>query len=111
MESAFTYFGNHLISDLAAAIWAGVDDLSTIDLDKSLLYSRLSERWYANDKDNQTEAYNNNDNNSLMSIPITVGIKGLALRSVEDKRELPAYTYIYIWLYLSFIEHLLTDAL
>lgn len=96
MEGAFTHLGNHLVSDSAAAIRAGADDLSTVDPDESLLYGRLGGRRRADDEDNQTEAYDDDDNDSLTSIPVTAGMKGLALGSAEDERELPAHACAYV---------------
>ena len=44
MEGAFTHLGNHLVSDSAAAINAGDDDLSNLDPDESLLYPKYAGR-------------------------------------------------------------------
>jgi regulator of nonsense transcripts 1 len=93
MEGAFTHVGNHLISDSAAAIKAGADDLSTIDPDESLLYGKYpdrSGRLRADDDDNQTEAYEEDDNDSLNSVPAD-GIGGLKLKGPEEEKELPAH--------------------
>jgi regulator of nonsense transcripts 1 len=97
MEGAFTHVGNHLISDSAAAINAGADDLSAIDPDESLLYGRFtsgggngSGRRRADDDDNQTEAYEDDDNLSLNSGP-TDGLNGLKLNGSTDEKELPAH--------------------
>lgn len=95
MEGAFTHFGNHLISDSAAAINAG-DDLSTIDPDESLLYTQyggagsLDPSRRRNDDDNGTEAYDDDDVESLASMPVN-GMKDLQLRGLEDEKELPAH--------------------
>jgi regulator of nonsense transcripts 1 len=95
MEGAFTHLGNHLISDSAAAINAG-DDLSTIDPDDSLLYGQygraggVGPRRRNDDDDNETETYDDDEVESLASMPID-GMKTLGLRGLEDEKELPAH--------------------
>jgi regulator of nonsense transcripts 1 len=92
MEGAFTHVGNHLISDSAAAIKAGADDLSAIDPDESLLYGKLggpSSRRRADDDDNQTEAFGEDDE-SLNSVPVD-GLTGLKIKGAEEDKELPAH--------------------
>lgn len=91
MEGAFTHVGNHLISDSAAAIKA--DDLVAIDTEESLLYGKYpdrSGRRRADDDDNQTEAYEDDDNESLNSAPAD-GVGGLKLKDAEEEKELPAH--------------------
>lgn len=99
MEGAFTHVGNHLISDSAAAINAGADDLSALDPDASLLYGKYgagdsgvgrSGRRRADDDDNQTEAFEEDDNDSLNSVPID-GIMGMKLKNPEEEKALPAH--------------------
>jgi regulator of nonsense transcripts 1 len=101
MEGAFTHVGNHLISDSAAAIKAGGDDLSTIDPDETLLYGKFggarSGRRRADDDDNHTELYDDDDNDSLTSIPVD-GMKGLNLRAAEEERELPPHACAFVYL-------------
>ncbi|KAA8565048.1 hypothetical protein EYC84_010811 [Monilinia fructicola] len=101
MESAFAHVGNHLISDSAAAINAGADDLSNIDPDESLLYRQYgghgglgSSRRRDDDDDNETELFDDDDNESLASVPVD-GMKTLGLRGLEDEKELPAYACAY----------------
>lgn len=97
MEGAFTHLGNHLISDSAAAINAG-DDLSTIDPDEALLYGQYSGRGGLgagtrrrnDDDDNETEVFDDDDAESMASMPVS-GMKALGLRGVEDEKELPAH--------------------
>lgn len=92
MEGAFTHVGNHLISDSAAAINAGNDDLSTLDPDERLLYGKFgghSGRRRADDDDNQTEAFED-DNDSLGSIPVD-DMMGLNLKNPDEEKELPAH--------------------
>lgn len=92
MEGAFTHVGNHLISDSAAAIKAG-DNLSTIDHDESLLYGKYGDRSgrrRADDDDNQTEAFEEDDNESLNSAPVD-DMGGLKLKGPEEEKELPAH--------------------
>ncbi|TVY16123.1 Regulator of nonsense transcripts 1-like protein [Lachnellula arida] len=97
MEGAFTHLGNHLISDSAAAINAGADDLSNIDPDESLLYGQYGGRGGLgptrrrnDDDDNETEVFDDDDSESLASMPVE-GMKTLGLRGVEDEKELPAH--------------------
>lgn len=99
MEGAFTHLGNHLISDSAAAIKAGADDLSTLDHDESLLYGgKLGRggRRRADDDDNQTELYDDDDNDSSTSAP--VGAMGnLKLDAPEEEeKELPPHACAYV---------------
>ena len=99
MEGAFTHLGNHLISDSAPTINAG-DDLSTIDPDESILdreYGRgnLSggpRRRQHDDEDEGTEVFDDDDNESMISMPAD-GVNGkLGLRAEEDKeKELPQH--------------------
>lgn len=91
MEGAFTHVGNHLISDSAEAIKAGADDFSAIDPDESLLFGKIpggSGRRRADDDDNQTEAYDDDDHDSLDSH--LDGMGGLDLQDAEEKK-LPAH--------------------
>jgi len=94
MEGAFTHVGNHLISDSAAAINAGADDLSALDPDESLLYAQYgpgpSGRRRADDDDNQTEAFEDDDNDSLNSVPVD-GMMGLKLKNAEEEKQLPPH--------------------
>lgn len=94
MEGAFTHVGNHLISDSAAAIKAGADDLSALDPDESLLYGKYgsgrSGRRRADDDDNQTEAFEEDDNDSLNSVPVD-GMSGLKLKNMDEEKELPPH--------------------
>lgn len=93
MEGAFTHVGNHLISDSAAAIKAGADDLSALDPDEALLYGKYggqSGRRRADDDDNQTEAFEEDDNDSLNSVPIDQ-MMGMKLKNPEEEKELPPH--------------------
>lgn len=94
MEGAFTHVGNHLISDSAAAIKAGADDLSTLGPDDNLLYTKYSGghsgRLRADDDDNQTEAFEDDENESLNSVPVD-SMMGLKLKNAEEPKELPAH--------------------
>ncbi|KLU86519.1 regulator-nonsense transcripts 1 [Magnaporthiopsis poae ATCC 64411] len=102
MEGAFTHLGNHLISDSAAAIKAGdTDDLSTIDPDEALLYGKYggrgglgSARRRGDDDDNETEAYDDEDEESLASVPVE-GMRGLNLKATDEEKELPAHACAY----------------
>lgn len=93
MADAFSHLGNHLISDSASAINAGADDLSALDADDGLLFRKYGapeRRRRTDDDDNQTELYEDDDNDSLTSVPVD-GMRGLGLRPDEDEheRELP----------------------
>lgn len=97
MEGAFTHLGNHLISDSASAINAG-DDLSTIDPDESLLdgeYGRGNltgrpRRRRHDDEDEGTEAYDEDDAESTVSVPVD-GQKGEEVLKAEEEKELPPH--------------------
>ncbi|RDA91581.1 hypothetical protein CP533_5975 [Ophiocordyceps camponoti-saundersi (nom. inval.)] len=94
MEGAFTHVGNHLISDSAAAINAGADDLSALDHDESLLFGNTGGRRRADDDDNQTEALEEEDNDSLNSVPVD-GMMGMKLKDVSEEKQLPAHACTY----------------
>jgi regulator of nonsense transcripts 1 len=86
-----------LISDSAAAINAGADDLSNIDPDESLLYGQYggrgglgAPRRRNDDDDNETEVFDDDDTESLASMPVD-GMKTLGLRGIDDEKELPAH--------------------
>lgn len=95
MEVSFTHLGNHLISDSAATIKAGDnDDLSAIDPDETLLYGRGggpgqigSGRRRHDDDDNETEVYDDEDDESLASVPIE-GMRGVRLNDPEEENQL-----------------------
>lgn len=92
MEGAFTHVGNHLISDSAAAINAGADDLSALDPDESLLYGKFRSDngpRRADDDDNRTEAFDEDDNDSVGSD--TNGGVDQAKTEQEQEQELPAH--------------------
>lgn len=93
MEGAFTHVGNHLISDSAAAINDGADDLSALDPSESLLYGKFggaSSRRRANDDDNQTDAFEDDDNDSLNSAAVD-GMRGMALKDSEKEKKFPVH--------------------
>lgn len=95
MEGAFTHLGNHLISDSAATIKAGGDDLSTLDPDEALLYGKRGPRpgrRRDDDDDNQTEFYEDEDADSLTSFPVD-GMKNLG---VDQPEELPEHACSYV---------------
>lgn len=95
MEDAFSHVGNHLISDSAAAIKAGGDDLSTLNAD-ALYASGHVGRRRADDDDNQTDLYNDDDNDSLASAPVGA-LQDLKLGSyVEEDHEPPAHACAYV---------------
>ncbi|PHH82161.1 hypothetical protein CDD82_6783 [Ophiocordyceps australis] len=92
MEGAFTHVGNHLISDSAAAIKAGADDdLSALDADESLLFGKHrgpSGRRRADDDDNQTELLDEDDNDSVNSVPLGP-MGGMSLKDVQKEEPAP----------------------
>ena len=97
MEGAFTHLGNHLVSDSAAAINAGDDDLSTLDPDESLLYGKYSGRGGLgsarrrnDDDDNETETFDDDDTESIASVPVGA-MKGLSLKAPEEEKKLPPH--------------------
>ncbi|KAL2113830.1 hypothetical protein VUR80DRAFT_2222 [Thermomyces stellatus] len=95
MEGAFTHLGNHLISDSAATIKAGGDDLSTLDHDEALLYGKRGTRAGRkrdDDNDNQTDLYDDDDADSLTSFAVD-GMKNLNVDEQED--ELPEHACAY----------------
>jgi regulator of nonsense transcripts 1 len=97
MEGAFTHLGNHLISDSASTINAG-DDLSTIDPDESVLdgeYGRANipggpRRRRHDDEDEGTEAFEDDDTESLASMQVN-GMRGKVGTGAEEEKELPAH--------------------
>lgn len=99
---AFTHLGNHLVSDSAAAINAGDDDLSALDADESLLFRGKfggraglgTGRRRNDDDDNETEAYDEDDAESLASMPVGV-MGGLSLKNGEEEKKLPPHACAY----------------
>lgn len=94
MEGAFTHLGNHLISDSAPTINAG-DDLSTIDADESILdreYGRgnLSGGPRRRRHDDEEEAFEEDDVESLVSLPVD-GANGKQAVHTEEEKELPPH--------------------
>ena len=97
MEGAFTHLGNHLISDSASTINAG-DDLSTIDPDESILdreYGRGNltggpRRRRHDDEDEGTENFEDDDTESMASMPVD-GANGKQGANAEEEKELPPH--------------------
>ena len=97
MEGAFTHLGNHLISDSAATIKAGGDDLSTLDPDEALLYGKRGARAGRrrdDDDDNQTELYDDDDADSLTSFAVD-GMRNLNVDQPAEE-ELPEHACSYV---------------
>ena len=102
MEGAFTHLGNHLVSDSAPTINAG-DDLSTIDADESILdqeYGRgnLSggpRRRRHDDEDEGTEALEDDDTESIVSLGVN-GANGKQNTRAEEEKELPPHACAYV---------------
>ena len=97
MEGAFTHLGNHLISDSAPTINAG-DDLSTIDADESILdreYGRGNltggpRRRRHDDEDDGTDAFEDDDLESMASLAVD-GANGKQAVRAEEEKELPPH--------------------
>ncbi len=108
MEGAFNHVGNHLVSDSAAAINAGDnDDLSTIDPDENLLYSKYggrgdlsgARRRRHDDDDNGTEVFDDGDVESIVGTTAD-DMQGLKLEPEEEEEEgLPAHACAYVLCY------------
>lgn len=104
MAEAFNNVGNHLISDSAAAINAGGDDLSTIGADESVLTrgGRVGgagaglvtasgrPRRRRDDEDEDGDFYDDDDLESLISQPVN-GVNGQLLQKPEEEVELPPH--------------------
>ncbi len=86
MEGAFTHMGNHLVSDSAATINAGIEN------DESILDGSLSRRRRADD-----DEYDEDDLESLASMPVGGPNGNAAMRAEEPEVELPAHACTY-WL-------------
>lgn len=97
MEGAFTQLGNHLVSDSAPTINAG-DDLSTVDADESILdreYGRGNltggpRRRRHDDEEDGTEAFEDDDTESMMSLGAQ-GVNGKQATKAEEEKELPQH--------------------
>lgn len=97
MEGAFTHLGNHLISDSAPTINAG-DDLSTIDADESILDREYGKgnlsggprRRRRDDDYEGTEVFDDEDTESMMSVPVD-GANGKQAQKPEEEKELPPH--------------------
>jgi hypothetical protein len=107
MEGAFTHLGNHLVSDSAAAINAGDDDLSTLDPDESLLYGAKfgpgrtglgnPPRRRNDDDDNETEVTFDDDDTESMATGPVGAMKGLSLKNPqEEENKLPDHACAYV---------------
>lgn len=87
MEGAFTHMGNHLVSDSAATINAGAGDDESI-LDGDLSRGIASTRRRRMD-DEETDVYDDDDMESMMSMP--VGANGKPAAKAEEDVELPPH--------------------
>lgn len=85
MEGAFTHMGNHLVSDSAATINAGAEDESILDGD--LARGSLSRRRRADEE----EEYDEDDLESMASMPVGGPNGQGTLRAEEAEVELPAH--------------------
>jgi len=92
MAEAFATLGNHLVSDSVVAINAS-DDLSTIDPDESVLGrdgAPKTTRRRRGDDDEETDVYDEDDMESLISQPVN-GVHGKPGAKAEEEVELPAH--------------------
>lgn len=92
MAEAFATLGNHLISDSAAAINAS-DDLSNVDPDESVLGrdgAPQNTRRRKGDDDDETDVYDEDDMESLISQPVN-GVNGKTGAKAEEEVELPPH--------------------
>ena len=97
MEGAFTHLGNHLISDSASTINAG-DDLSTIDADESILDREYGKnnlsggprRRRHDDEDEGTETFDDDDTESMVSMPVDAP-NGKPNVRFDEEKELPPH--------------------
>lgn len=85
MEGAFTHMGNHLVSDSAATINAG--DVDEGILDGDLSRGQLSRRRRADDE----EEYDEDDLESMASMPVGGRNGQSAMRAEDAEVELPAH--------------------
>ncbi|KAK2615206.1 hypothetical protein N8I77_001976 [Diaporthe amygdali] len=103
MDAAFNHVGNHLISDSAEAIKAGgSDELSNIDPDESLLYSKTggrrgigNGRRRTDDDDGETETIGDDDDDESLASVAVGAMKGVSLNEPEEEKELPAHACAY----------------
>jgi len=98
---AFTHLGNHLVSNSATTINAGEDDMSALDPDEGLLFGKYngrgglgSARRQDGDDDNETEAFDDDDTESMVSVPVDA-MKGLALKTPDEDKALPPHACAY----------------
>lgn len=82
MEGAFTHMGNHLVSDSAATINAGAEN------DENILDAGLTGRRR---RDDDEETYDEDDLESMASMPVGDRNGNAALRPEEPEVELPAH--------------------
>jgi regulator of nonsense transcripts 1 len=88
MEGAFTGLGNHLISDSKSSInAAGDDDASILDGD----FGRLgpSRRRRQDDEETETDVFDDDDLESMASMPVDVNGKGAV--KPEEIQQLPPH--------------------
>jgi regulator of nonsense transcripts 1 len=80
MEGAFTHMGNHLVSDSAATINAGAGDDESI-LDHGLTGAR---RRRIGEEDDETDIYDDDDMESMASMPVGGPNGKPAMRAEEE---------------------------
>jgi regulator of nonsense transcripts 1 len=92
MEGAFNHVGNHLVSDSAAAINAGADDLSGLGPSDSLFYSKAP--GTSPTGENRLEPYDDDDKDSV-STPVDP-ITGLKINGQEEEKQLPEHACAWV---------------
>lgn len=94
MAEAFNSLGNHIVSDSAAAINAGGDDVSAVDATDTILHAESHAasrpRRRRADDDEATDVYDDDDMESLISQPVN-GAQKQDARPEEDEVELPPH--------------------
>ena len=93
----FNSINNSIVSDSGPTINAG-DDLSTIDPDENILdgeYGRGNltggpRRRRHDDEDEGTEAFDDDDTESMISMPVD-GVNGKQGMRTEEEKELPPH--------------------
>lgn len=88
---AFTHLGNHLVSDSASTINAG-DDISTVDGDENILNMAAGPRRRRHDDEDEiSDSFEDDDLESMASVPVD-GISKATAAKPEEEKELPVHS-------------------
>ncbi|KKZ65358.1 regulator-nonsense transcripts 1 [[Emmonsia] crescens] len=91
---AFTHLGNHLVSDSASTINAG-DDISTVDGDENILNMAAGPRRRRHDDEDEiSDSFEDDDLESMASVPVD-GISKATAAKPEEEKELPVHSCAY----------------